>query len=381
MDTYLIQQQLKYRSIEWAVWYCFINYDRLYGLCKHLIYNINSCNFIDVYIDINSVLNSIFINKNRIIDYNGITSAFINLALHYKDFFKNKLNINARIFLVYSDNFPNRPRELIAEYNYNNYLKYANNAEYVDLINHNCELLELVCKYLDNIYFIHDQNQETAVLIKEIINDQMRYKLNALSQYSIDNGLYPNIIITKDLYDYQLVALDSYTFIIRPRKTDGEDKSWCVSKSNMYKAIKKELGSSMSNLPEYCSLINSGLLPMFFSIAGLKSRNIKSIHTYNKTIDILATAIRNNSILNEYNTDPEYCIDTLGQISSKVAENKDIIIKRYNAIDLIQNHALYSMTYNAMNIKSSIVDLISPMSLREINEQFFRLNPIELNKI
>jgi len=381
MDSYLVQQQLKYKSTEWAIWYCFINFDRLYGLCKHLIYNLRECYFVDVYIDMNSILNSIFINKSRIVDYNAMTSAFINLAIHYKDFFKTKLNINARVFLVYSNNFPSRPRELITEYNYTNYLKYANNAEYVDLINHNCELLGLICKYIDNVYFIYDENQETAVLIKEIISDQYKYRVNAVGKYSVKNGFYPNIVITKDLYDYQLVSSDGYTFIIRPRKTDGEDKSWCVTKNNIYKAIKKELGSSMNNVPEYYELVSSGLLPMFFSIAGLKSRNIKSIHTYNKTIDIIATAIRNNTILNEYNTDPEYCIDTLSELSPKIAENRDLIIQRYNAIDLVQNHALYNMTPSAVNLRSSIVDLISPMSLRRINEQFFKMNPIELNKL
>lgn len=375
------QPQQSYRSIELPIWSCFINYDRLYGLIKHLIYNLNECRWLDLYIDMNSILSQIFIKKYKIFDYNGITSAFINMAIHYKEFFKDRLKINARVFIVYSNNFPSIPRELVPEYNHRNYLTYVNNGELVALINHNRELLDLLCKYLDGIYFIQDENQETSVVIKEIIASQNQFKYNALNQTSYNFSLYPNIIITKDLYDYQLVAIDSYTFILRPRKIDGEDKSWCVSKTNLFKAIKKELGANINNIPSNFGIINTGLLPIFFSIAGLKSRNIRSIHTYNKTIEILLSAITNNTILNEYNSDPEYCINALGELSKKIIENKTDIINRYNAIDIVKNHSLYSMTQNAMNIKSSIIDLISPMSIREINEQFFSLNPIDVNRL
>ena len=370
-----------YRSTEWSIWSCFINYDRLFGLIKHLIYYLDKCRWVDIYIDMNSVMSQIFIRNYKIFDYNGITSALINMAIHYKEFFKDRFNIEARVFIVYSNNFPSAPRELVPEYNHRNYLTYINNGELVALINHNRELLDLLCKYLDGIYFIQDENQETAVIIKEIIADQARFKHNALHQRSDNFSLYPNIIITKDLYDYQLVAIDSYTFILRPRKVDGEDKSWCVSKTNLLKAIKKELGANVNNVPDNYGIINTGLLSVFFSIAGLKSRNIKSIHTYNKTVEILTTAITNNSILNEYNSDPEYCIEALSELSPKIAENKTDIINRFNAIDLVKNHGLYKITPSAMNAKSSIIDLISPMSIREINEQFFSMNPIDINKL
>ncbi len=371
----------QYRSVEWPIWSCFIHYDRLYGLCKHLIYNIDRCRWVDLYIDMNSILAQMFIKNYKIFDYNSITSSLINMAIHYKDFFRSRFGINSRVFIIYSNNFPSKPREILPCYNHRNYLMYINNAELVDLINHNCELLELICKYLDGIYFIKDDNQETSVLIKEIIADQIKFKYNALNINTMDFSIYPNIIITKDLYDYQLVALDNFTFILRPRKIDGEDKSWCVSKTNLFKAIKKELGGNIDNIPENYKIINSGLLSIFFSIAGLKSRNIKSIHTYNKTIDILSAAITNNNILNEYNSDIEYCIDSLGSYSTKISENKNDIINRYNAIDIIKNHNIYSITQNAIQIKSSIVDLISPMSLQEINEQYFSTNPIDIYRL
>lgn len=374
------QQQL-FRSTEWPVWSCFISYDRLYGLVKHLIYNINQCRWVDLYIDMNSILSQIFIKKYKIFDYNGITSSIINLAIHYKEFFRERFRINARVFIIYSNNFPSSPRKILSEYNYRNYLSYINNGELVSLINHNCELLDLLCKYLDGIYFIKDEDQETAVIIKEIISNQNEYKHNAINQNINDFSLYPNIIITKDLYDYQLVAIDSYTFILRPRKVDGEDKSWCVSKTNLLKAIKKELGSNINNIPENYNIINTGLLSVFFSLAGLKSRNIKSIHTYNKTVEILISAINNNIILNQYNSDIEYCINSLSQLSTKISENKTNIINRFNAIDIVKNHGLYKNTSNAINIKSSIIDLVSPMSIREINEQFFSMNPIDINKL
>ena len=370
-----------YRSTEWSIWSCFIHYDRLYGLIKHLVYNLDNCRFIDFYVDMNSLLSQIFIKNYKIFDYNGLTSALINLAIHYKDFFRDRFRINIRVFIVYSNNFPEAPRRLVAEYNHRNYLTYVNNGELVNLINHNRELLDLICKYLDEIYFIQDEDRETAVIIKEIITDQAKYKHNALSQKSDNFSYYPNIILTKDLYDYQLVAIDSYTFILRPRKIDGEDKSWFVHKTNLYKAIKKELGGNVNNVPSNFGDISPGLLPLFFSIAGLKSRNIKSIHTYNKTLEILTTAIKNNTILNGYNSDPDYCVEALGAISPKIAENATDIINRYNAIDIVKNHALYSMTPSAMRAKASIIDLISPINIRKINEEFFAENPININRL
>lgn len=376
-----ISSQLNYRSTEWSVWSCFIHYDRLYGLCKHLIYNIEKCRWLDLYIDMNSVLGQMFIKNYKILDYNGLTSAIINMAIHYRDFFRQRLDIHARVFIIYSNNFPAGPRMIVPEYNHRNYLTYVNNGELVALINHNRELLEMLCKYIEGIYFVEDENQETAYLIKDIIADQLKFKYNAVGRYAVETGLYPNIIITKDLYNYQLVCTDSFTFILRPRKIYGEDKSWCVSKKNIFKAIKKELGGNVKAVNPNSKNINVGLLSLFFSISGLKSRNIRAIHTFNKTIDIFLEAINNNKILNEYNSDPEYCINALGEISTKIAENKQIILNRYNAIDLNKNYSQYIITPAAMTIRSSLIDLISPMSIRKINEQFFQQNPIDVNRV
>ncbi len=378
----LVRPLTPYRSTEWSIWNCFIHYDRLYGLSRHMIYNYEACRWVDIYINMNSVINQIFIKNYKIFDYNGITSALINMAIHYKCFFKSKLNINSRVFIVYANNFPQSPRLLIPDYNQKNYTTYINNGELVDLIDHNRNLLDLLCKYLDGIYFIQDENQETSVLIKEIIADQIRFKRNALNNNGkVDFSAYPNIIITKDLFDYQLVATDNYTFILRPRKIEDEDKSWYVSKKNLFKAVKKELGGNVNNIPKEHDLIGSGLLPIFFAIAGLKSRNIRSIHTFNKTLEILIDAIKNNLILNEYNSDPRYCIEALAQLSPKIAENIDNIINRYNAIDVVKNQLQYHMTPDAAKIKSNIVDLVSPHGLKDINENFFSQNPIELYRL
>lgn len=353
-DNYKIAENLLYSN--------FIRYDKLYSLTQHAFYgNIEQYKNVNVFIDMNSLLSILYRYNNTIINnYNFITESMINLAAHLRQYFLSRHNVYSFIYIVYGDNYPEFPRSILESYNQSNYSKYAVADVINDHIKRNMELLDILIPYIQDVYFIHDTEVETGVLIQSTIN-----RVNPS----------PNIIISKDSYCYQLVAMNNRTFLYRPRKYFNDDNSWTVVKSNLYEAYAFQ--NKLSFKTKSNTVFYSDLFSFILSICGLKDRNIKGFRRLSDAITLINDCINENIINYNYSMGKEYNLSTMG-IISKI--ESDIIERNFKALDLKYNHTLYESSKPIdIVISKSLVNLYDKQGLLEINETYFSNNPLDLS--
>lgn len=363
MDEKVNVEDLLYRN--------YIQYNRLFELTKYAFYKSDAEN-VDLYIDMNSLLQILYTNKNIIIkDYSVITSSMINLCAHLRNYFWTRHRVMSRIFIVYGDNFPEYPKQFYPDYNSRIYENYINNPMITDFIKSNFELLDTICPYLLDIFFIHGENVETSVLMYDIMLKQDFYRRS--NNYS----LVPNIVFTRDPYAYQLVSMEPKTFIYRPKKHMSQDGSWVVTKNALFQQYRVEVGAAQHEDP----IISHELFSLVVSMAGLKSRNIGSVFNLTKSISNVYEACKNIKILPGYNSDIEFVANAIDYGPTKVQDVSSKVISRFKALDLVYNHIIYGTTADSLSNDKTIINLHDPAAVREINDKYFKSNPLDILRL
>jgi len=237
----------------------YISYDSLFHLNKKAFYERSNAESVDIFIDMNSLINDIFTIPFEF-SYNAtsvLTSSIINLCAHLRNYYASRHRVWTRFYIVWCWNRPDAARSIIPEYNAHTIMAQDSKTIYKSLVEENLKLLDILCPYLPDIFFINGGNYETTTVIialDEIIGNQIQKKD------------IPNIIYTRDSYSYLGVSLMPLTFIFRPKKNNG-DVSYMISKTNLIDMyIEKELKQVPYNkLTDYRKLID------YMSYAGVKS--------------------------------------------------------------------------------------------------------------
>ena len=191
----------------------YVKYDTLERLVYDTYSNcsISSATELNVFVDLCSIMHQIFSDKNRIIveDYSDVVSCIINMCAHYRYFFYNRLKVTTKFFLIFSFNVNELSRKFCAEYNGEFYKKITATDKYTKIVGNNLELLDKLCRYLPDIFFIKsDAGYDTSVIISHIID-------------KLHDGK-PNLIISKEAMPIQLCSLHPYTSYLRPIKSRDE---------------------------------------------------------------------------------------------------------------------------------------------------------------
>lgn len=345
----------------------FIKYDRLYAMCMQAFYGKTNATEVDIYIDMMSMIKMLY-NKNYdmlTLDQNVVASAMINLCAHLRDYFYSRHRVYATIYIVYAKNRPVSAVSLIPDYNAHFITTMNAKAQLSDLIETNCNILELVCPYLKDIYFIRDQYfNETSVVIYDLIkrtaNDEYRSHI-------------PKIVYSKDKYAYQLVAVTPKTFMFRPKKDNGMDCSFVITKSTIYDLYRSEHGLTQMD----CSGINHGLFSLMLALSGLKSRSIPMLINNTKALKNIKSAIDDSKILNGYMSSIYIVPTDLGLNS----QSFKLFYDRFNALDLITQHDIYINTPASVDNLRGIINLYNPDEVRELNNKYFQTYPLDLNRL
>ena len=337
-------------------------YEKLrYELLK-LVYHkyIQSPGFVDCYIDLNNFLSKLYRRPEYMYDEGyPIAASIINFAAHLKEFFRTRYNIDARLFLVYGNTRPINSVQFINEYDAHNEQDRKSKANIGEWIEENLKILDILCPYIPEVYFIRNNDTEPAIIMREMIKYQSTKQ----------NAKHSRLIFTKDIYAYQLVSTSPNTHIIRVKKTMQGDMTYTISYFDFFKKIEAErkLRSPVMHniLPELYSLC--------LTINGCKDRGINSLTTYPNTIKKIQDAIMNGNILNGYN--PTFAVN---ESSFDVFElNSSLLMLRYKALDIIYQSNL------AFNLEASFnrgyVDLFDPRTMQDINNRYFLKYPLDLN--
>ena len=351
----------------------FIRYDRLYEMTKFALYNSNSTH-VNIFIDSYSIIRKLYrMGSNlQIDDSYVIASCLINLAIHLRAYFETRHRITSKIFIIYGGARPKNAISYVPSYNDRNILQEDSNSYLLELVKDNLEVLNILTPYLHEIYSVVDYANEFSVITSTLID-----KLSA----DEDKKRTPNIIYSKDTLAYQLVAFKPYTFLYRPKKSYSSDNSWVVTKSTLYNAYRNgELGLT--------SIINTDLHVQMFSIyqaiSGVRSRGLKSIKTANTALTSLDQAVKDNIFFNGYNASAltnstPNPFQRLFENSPKV--NYMEVQNRFYAVDLPYQTMLFSQTPEASSIYSNIIDLYNPDEVKAINNKYFQMFSLDLNRV
>jgi len=341
----------------------FIKYDKLIEMVNTVFVGSNATS-VNIFIDVYSMVKILYKNPNMIIeDYSSLTASVINLCAHLRDFFKTRYRTTSKIYIVSSRNTP--AMNILLYPSYNNSIKSAMDhmLSTDEMIVNNMELLETLCPYLPDIFFIKGE-YETGVYMYDIMcKNEMLGNMN------------PNIIITRDVYNFQLIPMRENTVVFRPYKQSGADLSYYLNKNNLFE---KFLITDRLVVAKNDIKINPGLFTLFLALSKLPERNIKSLFNTTKAMKILDEAVATFRLHNGYNSDMESVwnsiykdsFDSIGYSTFK---------SRFDVIDIQSQH--YGFANSPYSKGVVFPNLYDPETVKLINNKYFKNNPLDLNRL
>ena len=367
-------------TIEQLMYGNFIKYDQMQTLTQQAVeYFVNNgfpqaadANTINIYIDMYSMLRSLYATRSK--DYDVVTNvviaaSFINLCAHIRAYYRTRHRVETRIYLVYSQNQGFVPQKFYYDYQYKWNKTLKDRTDINNLISSNLGLLETLCPYLNDIFFINTTTEPAVVIYDRINKDEILYP-----------GI-PNFIFTKDQFMYQIPAVKANTVVFRVSKKEKDDSSFLVSYSNAIYSLMENINPS-SNTLTLANSISPGLTSLFMAMTHVPSRDMKSAYNSNKAVSVLYNLISNKHILNGYNF-----YSSLQRVQDKIQPNLQSrtgpefnILSRFAAIDVIYQHALYMNTPESKD-EHYLVRKIDNDGVREINNKYFKAVPLDLNRL
>lgn len=325
---------------------------------------------IDLYIDLNSMVTSLYSRKDYVNDDPlSIASAIINIAAHMRNFYATRYGIYTRIYLVYGNTRPDSAASILPGYDAHYAMDRDAKSYVYDTIEQNMQYVEMIAKYIPNVYFISSKETEGAVLIRSTMKIVSGFdKANP----KMANCKVPRYVLTKDHYMYQIVATCNSTHVIRPKKNNTGDVTYTISYFDFYNKFVLE-----SNLKTRIGIgVSPELYSFYMALAGCKNRSIKGIMNYPSADQLIHDLIGAGVIINGYNIRPS--IDP--SFTTEIGLDPSLMLtERFNAIDILHQEIIFSGTASYHNIKSNLVDIYDPDAVRDINNRYFCKYPLDLN--
>ena len=359
-------------TVESITYRYFVRYSRLSGAIQYAFSDVNS-NVLNIYVDLYGFYRTIYSRSYRtnVTDYVSFTSSMISLCAHYRSFFKS-IGVHTKIFLISSFNTPGYIKRTLPEYNTTMDDKRTNKV-ISDMMDFNLGLLEIMCPYLPDIFFLKTEF-ESSVLMYEIMNRE---------------GDIPSLILTTDLYPLQLCTMKDNVALLWPRwsKTqNGETEDISAicpprghfehDKSFAY-IIQRINGKTTSDT------IRGAVIPSNFMLLEamnqFKDRDLKlllNVKTASKLINTtpggLETKLYPQDIFNRLQADEAsgYQLDTA--IFDKIQE-------RFKALDVGFQHILFKESFEYVTMHYE--NLSDPDALNLINSKYFANNPLDLLRL
>lgn len=351
----------------------YIRYDRLFEMTKYAFYGKTDSNDVNVFIDLYSIFKNLYTRGTGITinDSYVIASCSINLAIHLRAYFDTRHKTSSKIYLIYGGARPISAMTEFPQYNGKNIIMEESNQYMKKLIIDNLEVIRIMVPYLHDIFAVVDYANEFSTITASIIRKTASECQNTV----------PNIIYSKDDLTYQLVAFCPRTFLYRPKKANNQDVSWVVTKSTLYDAYRYgQLGLKK----QFVTSLNVQAFSVYQAIAGVKSRNIGSTKNGNTTVKLLENAIQNGLFNNGFNLSMDMCAPILSPFS-KMFDGTDVhaveLIQKFRAIDLNYQTMMYDASPSSINAFEGLINLYNPQEIRNINDRYFTMYPLDLNRV
>ena len=286
----------------------YIKYDRLLQLSEYTFKDINpNTKTIDIFIDLYDMLKPVYTRDVYATKKYLIASSIINIAAHYRGYYRIRHHLHTRIFLVYGAETADNHSRYVSGFGDTAYRQSLNFAQNDMFINSQLELVKILAAYIPDVYFVK-KNVDFTTVAGAFID---KFNKEAAS----NNMPYECIVITKSKLAYTIPAelyLGNTPFnirIFRPKKYNGEDTSYVVdtysSIFTMYKNIK-----SQNTLASFSNM-HPMLLGVLLSLTGLQSCNVPLATNVTTAAGMLSKAIEDKRIVNGYSWLPDSIYDGL----------------------------------------------------------------------
>lgn len=353
----------------------YIKYNKLKELTLQEFSNTENANAnkVNIYIDLYDMLYSLYTSRVNIQDTESISASILNLVAHLRGYFRRTHRVETKIYLIYgATNSENQDKLIFGGYNKKGKTIISDNPKINKSILEVFDQLYILCKYIDEVYFIQVPEFESSVIIFDRI----------LKEESIDASI-PNIVITKSLYAYQIPAFTNNTRIYRPLKSKGEDKSYIVNKYNCifrYVLDRRSNTGINEELDNIIKALNPELISLIMTLGGIYSRGVRPIINITSTLREIYKMVSNRIILNGHNFVLDYPINVY-KMHPSLINLKIEITSRYKGIDLRIQHMIFTNSVYFQTIEKSIIDLIDDEGFRYISGKYFNKYPIDLNNL
>lgn len=335
-----------------------INYQKVkYEKLKEIIPSETVINkTVNIYINMNSILEYFYTNKmvdamNSLIKLDNIvfTAEFINLMAHYRHYFFSRHRSKTRFFIYYLNkpvSYDNKYMESMIKTRGSEKIRTGLMSEILDI---NLKLIDNICTYLPNIYFISSEGMDHSSI--------PYYLIKKLSKREDET----NIVMTHDYYDYQLLNLPR-TMIL----SASGDRSKMYTLKNIYD--KKLSGLKYNKVND----ISPELFSLIMSLTGHKDRDINKIDNYgfSKAIKKIDELLSNGLIKNGYNFNLTYLSKVMN-----VSENG--LTHNFSLCDLRTKNNILKSTDEIL-ITRKLINLRDNNAIMDINSRYFKFNNIHL---
>lgn len=317
---------------------------------------------INIYIDLFQFLSPPH-QLVRINDFFIGCAAVINYCGHLRQFFRSRYRVESNIILIASSGLYKKSRSYIEGYNkyYNDKIFHAGES-YKHMIHKNLELLEILCPYLPDIYF-RKGSVDASVMIK----------------YLIDNGKFPkdcpNLVISNSQFMYQLPSIEDSVVVIRQRREYKDDISFSYNSTNCLNVYMVDVKKHTEE-----RLMNSKFTSFFMIMNGLPKLNVKSAVQLPTAIDIIDNTFPGaehdcNALYDSYRK--YYMMNPKKKVTLGFEEFK----ARFMAVDIVYQYLLYKTMSESKLGNFYERQLIDPREVKNINQEFFKTNPMILDNL
>lgn len=336
-----------------AIYGYYVKYDKLTELINKEFVGSNATT-LNLFIDVNNILCKIeeFAIKNNTYPSNDlvIMAGLINMAAHYRQFFKTRYSCATKIWLINSLGNCISPL-------------YDKSFAYTKLNpqTHNCKIdsaiMHNTCNYIYDIHYM-----ETSVEFTTSVS----YVL------SLEEKVNPSIAITKDPFAYQLCANKDIR-VLRPSKFKGQDNSYLINNSNAVQYYGKSIKADITDN------FTADILAVIMAMSRVPSRGVNSIHTITKALEYLRNAIHYSPSLAKYPWDPEKYFSLVSEANNhKLDKDIPFLINRFKAIECVYFQLLGYKSMPEHNLYGGIINLFDPRGMQYINETYFKDYPLDL---
>lgn len=298
--------------------------------------------------------------------YRQSISAFINVAAHYRAYFtRHKIKTNIVYFCnAIPDEYGGYNNSALCE-TYRDHFTgslFANNR--INCNNWAREIIPLfqtISEYIENVYVVSCNKKVESSMIPMVIDIDTALPANL------------NIVITKDMYDFQYVNLD--WLVISKHGTEPV----LLTKKNVIKYL-----CWKNDIEEEDTIVSSKLLPFIIACLGDRKRSIPKLRGvgFKAVYNSLKKLYESGFIFNEDETtlDISNLISVLNDktiIHSKNTEMGSLIMSNYKVIDLSSQYRILNKAQKN-KILEQLSDKTDLDALVEVSEKYFSDYPLML---